>query len=57
MKVQMVMKKDVTTVETVHRFERLEVFFLNDSATSSTSDSSAAQSSKAFLDAHMPKIH
>jgi hypothetical protein len=52
MKVQMVMKKDVTTAETVHRVERPEeVFLLSESVTSSTSESTAAQSSKTFLDA------
>jgi hypothetical protein len=57
MKVQMVMKKAVTSVVTVHRLERPEeVLLLSDSATSSTSESTAAQSSKTFLDACEPKI-
>jgi hypothetical protein len=57
MKVQMVMKKDVTTVETVRRLVRPEeVFLLSESVTSSTSESTAAQSSKTFLDACEPKV-
>jgi hypothetical protein len=53
----MAMKKDVTNVVTVHRLERLvEVLLLSESATSSTSESTAAQSSKTFLDACEPKI-
>jgi hypothetical protein len=53
----MTIKKDVTTVVTVRRFGKPEeVLLLSDSATSSTSESTAAQSSKTFLDAREPEV-
>jgi hypothetical protein len=53
----MAMKKDFITVVTNDDFEICEeVLLLNDSATSSTSESTAAQSSRTFLDACEPEI-
>jgi hypothetical protein len=57
MEFQITMKKDVTTEVTVPDLEvREEVLLLSDPATSSTSESTAAQSSKTFLEAHEPEI-